>query len=124
MVKRGQELSITTLILIVIGIVVLVLIVIGFTGGFGTLADKFTNLGGGSNVQSVLQACTIACNTQAVYDYCQLKRTVNFGADTTIPEAKANKGKLTLTCGELEKDDKSKQFNTGLSCSPSPCSST
>ncbi len=89
--------SISTLVLIVLAIIVLVLVVIGFTGGWQNLWDRISNLGGSdANVQLVVQACGIACNSNAQYDYCTQQRDVTF--DT------ANKqytGKYT--CDQLAK---------------------
>ena len=39
--KKAQEMSITTLILLVLGVVVLIVIVLGFTQGFGFFTDMF-----------------------------------------------------------------------------------
>lgn len=39
--KKGQDMSISTLILLVLGVVVLIVIVLGFTQGFGFFTDMF-----------------------------------------------------------------------------------
>lgn len=116
--KKGQEMSTATLILIVIGIIVLVLIVIGITGGFDTILDKIRNLGGGGpNVDSIVQACTLACSSGAKYDYCSANRTINFGKDSRIDGL--TKGKIGLTCAQLEAGKPT--YKVELSCSPSIC---
>ena len=51
--KKGQDLSIGTLILIVLGIVVLVLLILGFTLGWGNLWDRINIFGGGASVGDV-----------------------------------------------------------------------
>lgn len=82
--KRGQEMSISTLVLIVLAVIVLVLIVIGATGGFTKIGDLFSNLGGGkSNIQTVLQGCQVACQTNSQYDYCTREREIRTGGDTS-----------------------------------------
>ena len=125
--KRGQEMSISTLVLIVIAIIVLVLVVIGFTGGLKNLWDRITNLGGGkSNVQSIIQACQVACAANSQYDYCSLAREINFGKGG-FPEKKQvevgpqippddtdGDGKVKATCRTLE--EHSGRFNIDLSC--------
>ncbi|MEK6898833.1 MAG: hypothetical protein AABW79_01930 [Nanoarchaeota archaeon] len=84
--KRGQELSISTLVLIVLAVIVLVLIVVASTGGFSRIGDFFANLGGGkSNVQTVIQGCQVACQTNSNYDWCTKGRDVSF---TSEDEAK------------------------------------
>lgn len=86
--KRGQEMSISTLVLIVLAIIVLVLVVIGVSGGFGRVGDFFGNLGGGkSNVQTVIQGCQVACQTNSEYDWCSRPRDLTF---ETPAEAQAS----------------------------------
>jgi len=93
--KKGQEMSISTLVLIVLAIIVLVIVVVGFTGGWSNLWDRITNLGGGkANVGLVVQACQIACDTKSQYDYCSQPRKVVF--DDSVA--------LMATCGQLQKD--------------------
>mgnify|MGYP001610483464 CR=1 FL=1 len=83
--KKGQEMSISTLVLIVLAIIVLVIVVIGFTGGWSNLWDRITNLGGGkANVGLVVQACQIACDTSSKYDYCSQSRKVTFDDKTSV----------------------------------------
>ncbi len=106
--KRGQEMSISTLVLIVLAIIVLVLVVIGFTGGWSNLWDRISNLGGSKeNVQLVVQACEIACSSDSQYDYCSRLREVNFGKGN-VPSGFATidadgDGKIKATCGSLAK---------------------
>jgi len=80
--KKGAEMTIGTIIIIILALVVLVLLVLGFSTGWSNLWDKIKNLGAGgqSNVDSVVQACNIACTTQSQYEYCKL-RDVRFGKD-------------------------------------------
>lgn len=71
--KKGQDLSIGTLILIVLGIIVLVLLVLGFSLGWGNLWEKINIFGGGNSIGDVVTACNLA-GTQGgngVYGYCQ-----------------------------------------------------
>lgn len=68
--KKGQDLSIGTLILIVLGIVVLVLLILGFSMGWGNLWEKINIFQGGSSVESVIQSCKIAASSNSVYTYC------------------------------------------------------
>jgi len=68
--KKGQEMSVATLVLIVIGIVILVLLVLGFSMGWQNLWNKINIFGGGSNVEAVTQACKISASSASTYSYC------------------------------------------------------
>jgi hypothetical protein len=65
--KRGQELSTNAIILIVLGVIILVILILGFTIGW----DKFAPwLKPKNNVNSIVQACSLACTTSNQYDFC------------------------------------------------------
>lgn len=71
MKKKGQEMSISTLVIIVIAIIVLVLVVLGFTMGWQNLWSKFNIFGGSSgSLADVVSACKIAISTQSTIAYC------------------------------------------------------
>jgi hypothetical protein len=76
--KKGQGLNISTLIIIILAVLVLVVVAFGFTMGWENMWGRITEILGTSktNVDSVVQACNIACTTQAQYDYCTRIRDV------------------------------------------------
>lgn len=80
--KRGQELSVTTIILIVIGLLVLVLLIIGFTIGWKKIFPwiKPTN-----NVKDIADQCKISCSINSKYDFCTVKRELK-AEDITLQE--------------------------------------
>jgi len=69
--KRGQGLSTTAIILIVLGVLVLVILLVGFSAGWDKIAFW---VGGGDNVDSITQACAVACTTDSTYNFCTKKR--------------------------------------------------
>ncbi len=77
--KKGQDLSIGTLILIVLGIVVLVLLVLGFSMGWENLWEKINIFGGGSSIGTVASACELAAQQDNKYGYCQEFKRVKVG---------------------------------------------
>jgi hypothetical protein len=90
--KRGFELAISTLVVIIIGALVLGVLIYGFTYGWENFWNTITAFSGGKdNVQSVINACEISCSAENKYDYCSLKRTII-----------ASGNKETRTCNELE----------------------
>ena len=83
--KRGQQMTLGTIIAIVLGIAVLVFLIFGFSTGWGNLWDKITNYGGGSsNLDTIKQACALACTGQSVDSFCNEERIVRYGKDVTI----------------------------------------
>ena len=58
--KKGQEMSVSTLLLIVIGVVVLVLVVLGFTMGWSSLLEKINIFRPSTNIDSLAQNCNLA----------------------------------------------------------------
>ncbi|MFH1710882.1 MAG: hypothetical protein ABH840_01060 [Nanoarchaeota archaeon] len=86
--KKGAEMTIGTLVVIVLAIIVLVVLALGFGTGWSNLWSKITGyFGGGVNVDSIKQACSYACTTDATYDYCLLPREVKL-ADKIVLEDK------------------------------------
>jgi len=106
--KRGQEMTVGTLVMIVLAIIVLVVLALGFGMGWTNLWSKITGYFTPVNVDSIKQACTYACTTQATYDFCCRIRDVKMSAD-------ADPVKMTCT------DSRIKPTDCTLSCSDSDC---
>jgi len=95
--KKAQDLSIGTLILIVLGIIVLVLLILGFSMGWSNLWEKINAFGGGKvNTQTIVQSCQLACTTNSKYDYCKTRKLIEDG-----PEGKP-KDPRDVTCKNME----------------------
>jgi len=73
--KKGQGLSVTTLILVVIGVLILVMLIAGFSLGWSKI---FPFLSSPNNVQSVVETCRTKCSFEAQYDFCTQPREINF----------------------------------------------
>lgn len=91
--KKGQDLSIGTLILIVLGIVVLVLLILGFSMGWDNLWEKINIFGGTSSIGDVVTACKLAVTSQDTYTFCQKTWTIKQDRNG---DGKADK--FTVTC--------------------------
>lgn len=76
--KRGQSLETSTIILIVLGIALLIILIFGFSTGWGNLWGKIVEYINpqGSNVDTIKQACEIACSQNAVNTWCMNERTL------------------------------------------------
>ena len=103
--KKAQGMSLTTIILIVLGLVVLVFLIYGFSTGWKNLWDTITAYtGGGANVDVIKQACVLACSTNSKDAYCNQLRTVKFGDGHTYLGACQNMTS-TVTLKEGTKDE-------------------
>ena len=75
--KRGAELTIGTLVIIVLAVVVLVVLIAGFTTGWNRLWSNISAFFGGSNIDTIVKACDVACTTQSKNAFCTEMRTVS-----------------------------------------------
>lgn len=85
--KRGQEMSTSTIILIVLGLIVLVILAIGFMFGWKTLAPWLSSE---SNVNNIAQQCSLACSVNSNYDYCSKTFTLRDEKKNEIQGATCN----------------------------------
>jgi hypothetical protein len=69
--KKGQELSTSTIILLVLGVIILVILIIGFSTGW----SFFKNLISPTNVDNVIQDCNTACATDQKFSFCSAERS-------------------------------------------------
>ncbi len=76
--KKAQDLSIGTLILIVLGIVVLVLLILGFSIGWENLMERIGIIQG-STLSDVAVACRTHVTTQNTFGYCRDFKKVTVG---------------------------------------------
>lgn len=100
--KRGQELSVGTLILIVLGIVLLVLLILGFSLGWSNLWEKIGIFSSSTSLESVAQKCTLAVTSSSLVSYCE-----------TFSQVTVDGNKMYINCeyGKLSLDKK-------LTCAP------
>ena len=69
--KKAQGMSITTIILIILGLMVLVVLILGFTMGWANIKEFIAP---SSNVDKIAQQCSIACSTNQKFAFCSEKR--------------------------------------------------
>ena len=91
--KKGTEMTLSTIIIIVLGITVLVFLIFGFSTGWNNMWSKVKIYGGGGeNVNTIKQACAIACSTNNEYGFCTQKR------NTVLADGRFNE---IATCRDL-----------------------
>jgi hypothetical protein len=75
--KRGFELAVRTLVIIVLALLILLALSLAFTSSFKRFWQEikgyFT-----SDVEAVIKSCQNSCVMENKYDFCCLKRKVNF----------------------------------------------
>ena len=81
--KRGVELAIGTIVIIILGLVVLVILIIGFTQGTDFFFGKFKFLPG-QELEAVAQSCKIAANGNLKIDFCSFKEVEVDGEDEFV----------------------------------------
>lgn len=106
--KKGQNMTLGTIIAIVLGIAVLVFLVYGFATGWGNLWSRITAYSGGdANVDTIKQACALACASNAENDYCLRERTITFSGDEERVGSCYNyKDRLGVSCSMTCPPDK------------------
>ncbi len=93
--KKGAELTIGTLVVIVLAIIVLVVLALGFGTGWTNLWSKITGYFSPVNVDAVKQACVYACTTNAKYDWCYRVREIKY---------EQGQPKIKITCDSWSND--------------------
>ena len=98
--SRGQGMSTTTIVLLVLGLIILVVLILGFTVGWQNFAPWLST----NNIDSIKTACSVACSTGGIFDFCTLNRTVRDGTNDAFE----------ATCNELLIEPVYLQRNYGL----------
>jgi|SRR5271157_5995306 len=76
--ERGQGMSISTVILLILGLVILVVLILGFALGWNKVAPFISS----SNLNSLSTQCSAACTTNSYYDFCSNQFDLNTGTIT------------------------------------------
>ena len=92
--KKGFELAINTIVMIVLAVLVLIGVLLIWNQQTGIFSDFLKNLAGKTNVDSLVASCNSLVTQEAVYNYCCVERDVKYEADGGLKEEK-------MTCEEL-----------------------
>jgi hypothetical protein len=109
--KKGQGMSISTIILLILGLVILVVLILGFVIGWNKLAPW---IGGKNNLDSIKNACSSACSTASQYEFCAVKRDVKDGTND----------KFQATCNDLATKQLYISRQYGITPCPDLCTTT
>jgi len=75
--KKGQGLSTTTIILLILGLIILAILIWGFVTGW----SAFRGFVNPTNVDTIIQECNQACSLNNDYSYCLAEKTLNVNED-------------------------------------------
>jgi len=106
--SRAQQMTLGTIIAIVLGLVVLVFLIYGFSTGWSNLWERVTGFGGGDvNVDVIKTACTLACQQQNTYGFCEQIRIVvaEGGAKNSTVACKDMTEAINFTDGKMRDVD-------------------
>lgn len=90
--RKAMQLAISTLILILLGIILLVAVIVALTGGFDRLTQTTDPFEDSAQASAVKQTCTSACEQESRIIYCCAEYTIN---EETIT---CNDPRLELDC--------------------------
>lgn len=105
--KRGQDLSVGTLVLIVLGVIVLVLLALGFSMGWGNLWNKINIFAGASDVDTKRSACLTAVSSNQHHAFCKEFTKVRVGDQVVWMNCQDRRLNLeqTLSCEKVESEN-------------------
>ena len=110
--KKGLELTISTLIIIVLSILILIALLVIWNRQTGIFSDFLKNISGKSNIDSLVTSCNSLQSQQSVYEYCCMEKEVKLSEE---------KDKLKLTCKELSERDFTGGRIQELNCENAGC---
>jgi len=110
--KRGMEMAVTTVIMIVLSIAVLTILVVFFNAQTGFLSKWFKTQQTESNVDSIVSVCDNLVTSESVYAYCCEEKEVAFG------EGKQN---VKMSCADISKADWAGGRVREMECSTVSC---
>src|SRR4030043_164014 len=105
--KKAQGMSISTVILLILGLVILVVLILGFTIGWSKIAPWIST----TNLDTIKNACGTACSTSGQYDFCAVMRIIKDGKNP----------KFEATCNDLATNPKYTPRQYGIVPCPDLC---
>jgi hypothetical protein len=97
--KKGQQMTLGTIIAIILGVIVVVFLIYGFSTGWSNLWSKLTGSVAASNVEDKLRDCETDCSLGETSAYCFENKDLRFfGTD-------GNLIKVTGTCVQFDSSD-------------------
>jgi len=96
--KRGVQLSLETILMMILVVFAVSILFLFFSGNFKGLFEKITDFGSHSNVDSVVASCNLFVSNELSYSFCCEKREIKYVKEEDGEQV--NK-KDDFTCNEL-----------------------
>jgi len=97
--KKGQEITLGTIILIVLGIAVLVFLIFGFSTGWSNFWGRVNPFASGTNMEQVKLACDTACQQDNAQVYCVHKTNLKY------TDINGKNQQISVTCDDIRNGD-------------------
>lgn len=111
--KRGLEIAVTTVIMIILSIAVLTVLILFFNNQTGFLSRWFDTQSSESNVDLIVSSCNTLANTNSVYSYCCDEKEIILGGNEKI---------FKITCDGAREESWSGDRIKELVCGENLCS--
>lgn len=111
--KRGIEITISTVILLILGLLVLGIMIFLITSSSNSFMENVKSFFSYSNVDSVVNSCNMLAGSEITYKYCCEKNLVKYYVD-------GEKEKSELSCFELLNKSFASNLNE-LNCGEIKC---
>lgn len=82
--KKGMEMAISTLIIIILAVIILVSVIFIFTSGSGKFKDLISVFSSKSNVDSVVDNCNNLADTNQKYEYCCAPKNIKLASGVQL----------------------------------------
>jgi hypothetical protein len=76
--KKGQQMTLGTIIAIVLGIAVLVFLIFGFSTGWNNMWEQITKQTSGANTKTVIADCETDCSADEKSAWCNERKTLRY----------------------------------------------
>jgi hypothetical protein len=108
--KKGMEMAINTIVILVLAIVVLVFLVLFFTNSSGEFAERIKSYFSYSNVDRIVEQCNLLVDLDRGYTYCCEVQKVKYYNE-------GERDEIDLSCeGMVERFGVEKMGCGGVSC--------
>lgn len=97
--KKGLQLSLETILLMILVVFAVSMLFLFFSGNFKGLFDRITDFGGHSNVDSVIASCNLLVNSELTYSFCCEKKEVRYEKEEGGEQVDKTE---EYTCDELD----------------------